>query len=254
MQSKFFKSGSRALIISLLLFYVFPFACLGETSESFDSVFDLSESSVVRAVKVYDPLEGFNRKMFKINCSLIAKLQQSANKKLFKVTSRSRPFDNKSTVKPVKQALFNIMDNLSEPSMAINHLLQGHPENSVRELWRFFINSTLGIFGTFDIAGTIGLEKRPSSYKQTLALYGIKSGPFLIVPLLGATSLRNSFAAILEILTNPLNLLVPNRSIIFIMYNCDKIARGIKYRSIVFENNIDPYAKLRTLSINATNF
>ncbi|ACT69850.1 MlaA family lipoprotein [Neorickettsia risticii] len=223
---------------------------LGETTEELDALFYYPKTTSTAITKVYDPMEKLNRRIFKMNSLLFKYLKSSANKKLFRGTNPGKSRAGRKSMDSAKYLLLNIADNLSEPSYVINHFLQGNPKNAVVEFWRFFINSTLGILGTFDVAQTLGLEKKATSYRKTLTMYGMKNGPFIMFPLFGATSLRNSIAALLEILTNPLNLVIQHKFIPFTVYNCSRIAREIDYYNIVFENSIDPYIKLRTFLVN----
>ncbi|KYH12841.1 ABC transporter [Neorickettsia sp. 179522] len=247
-----FKFGrmNRFFLTFFALVFLILTPRLGKTTEELDTLFSYPKKTGTAVTKAYDPMEKLNRRIFKMNSLLFKYLKSSANKKLFQGTSPRKSRTGQKGMNSAKHLLLNIVDNLSEPSYVINHLLQGNPEKAVTEFWRFFINSTLGILGTFDVAETLGLEKKATSYRKTLTIYGMKNGPFIMFPLFGATSLRNSIAALLEILTNPLNLVTQHKFISFIVYNYSRIAREIDYYSIVFENSIDPYVKSRTFLVN----
>lgn len=247
MTSKFYKKATLLCLVLLVLVSLLFAPCAAQTSEEIEELFSYSTGTGTSITKMYDPMEKFNKKMFRVNRILFKQLGSSANKNLFKRTAGRNVSSGR---KMIKRTLFNVVDNLSAPSYMINHLLQGHPEKSIREFWRFFINSTLGIFGIFDVAENIGLEKKPASYRETLAKYGIKNGPFIVLPILGATSMRNGFAALLEILTNPLSLVTQHYFISFVMYNCTQVAREIDYYPVVVEGSIDPYTRLRTFLAN----
>ncbi|MEM7667429.1 MAG: VacJ family lipoprotein, partial [Pseudomonadota bacterium] len=94
---------------------------------------------------------------------------------------------------PLRDGLRNAVRNLSEPSNALNFLLQLKVGKAIETLGRFAINSTLGIGGLFDIAGEpgIGLPYRRNGFANTFGYYGIGSGPYLVLPLTGSTSVRD---------------------------------------------------------------
>ncbi|WP_298470950.1 VacJ family lipoprotein [uncultured Erythrobacter sp.] len=94
---------------------------------------------------------------------------------------------------PLRDGLHNAVRNLSEPSNALNFLLQLKVGKAFETLGRFAINSTLGIGGLFDIAGEpgIGLPYRRNGFANTLGYYGVGSGPYLVLPLAGSTSVRD---------------------------------------------------------------
>ncbi|MEM9502047.1 MAG: VacJ family lipoprotein [Pseudomonadota bacterium] len=106
---------------------------------------------------------------------------------------------------PIRDGLRNAIRNLGEPSNALNFLLQLKVGKAIETIGRFAINSTLGIGGLFDIAGEpgIGLPYRRNGFANTFGYYGIGSGPYLVLPLSGSTSVRDVIGNGLD------NLLLP---------------------------------------------
>ncbi len=90
------------------------------------------------------------------------------------------------------------------PASAVNNFLQGKPAYGFTELARFVFNSTLGIGGLFDVATVGGLEARPEDFGQTAAVWGVPSGPYVMLPFLGPSTLRDALMRPLDILSNPL--------------------------------------------------
>ncbi len=90
-----------------------------------------------------------------------------------------------------KKGITNFFKNISEVDNSINQLLQGKPKESISDLSRFLINSTFGLFGLIDVASSMGLERHNEDFGQTLGVWGVSSGPYLMLPFLGPTSLRN---------------------------------------------------------------
>ena len=106
--------------------------------------------------------------------------------------------------RPVRNGVSNFMDNLVTPASAVNNFLQGKPAYGFTELARFVLNSTLGIGGLFDVATAGELEARPEDFGQTAAVWGVPNGPYVMLPLLGPSTLRDALMRPLDIMSNPL--------------------------------------------------
>ncbi len=94
---------------------------------------------------------------------------------------------------PIRAGLRNVLKNLREPVVFLNYLLQFKPGKAAETVGRFAINSTIGVAGLFDMARRkpFNLPLRPNGFSDTLGYYGVKSGPFFFLPLLGPTTLRD---------------------------------------------------------------
>jgi phospholipid-binding lipoprotein MlaA len=92
----------------------------------------------------------------------------------------------------VQTGVNNFFGNLSDAWSAINNLLQGKGEDGMSDVTRFALNSTLGIAGLFDIASEAGLQKHNEDFGQTLGVWGVSSGPYLMLPLLGPSTVRDT--------------------------------------------------------------
>ena len=128
-----------------------------------------------------DPLESFNRQVFEFNEGL----DKVVLKPLAQVYDAVLPV-------PVQECLSNGFSNLREPSNALNNLLQGKGAEAVSDVCRFAINTTVGLLGCFDVATRMGLEKHREDFGQTLAVWGVGNGPFLVLPLLGPSTIRDT--------------------------------------------------------------
>lgn len=128
-----------------------------------------------------DPLEGVNRDIFAFNTVV--------DKYVFKPVARAY-----SWVLPdvAERGVGRFFDNLEEVGSAVNNLAQGKGSAAVTNAGRFLVNSTAGILGFMDVADKIGLEKEDfEDFGQTLAVWGVGSGPYLMMPLIGPTTLRD---------------------------------------------------------------
>ncbi len=128
-----------------------------------------------------DPLENVNRKVFEFNDAL----DQAALKPVAKVYDKYAP-------QPVKSCLSNFFFNLTVPTTALNNLLQGKVQEACEDTLRFAFNTVFGLGGCIDIASAMGIEKRREDFGQTLARWGVPSGPYLVLPVFGPSTLRDA--------------------------------------------------------------
>ncbi len=128
-----------------------------------------------------DPLESLNRQVFEFNEGL----DKVVLKPLAQVYDTVLPV-------PVQECFSNGFSNLREPSNALNNLLQGKGSEAVSDVCRFAVNTTVGLLGCFDVATRMGLEKHREDFGQTLAVWGVGNGPFLVLPLFGPSTIRDT--------------------------------------------------------------
>ena len=96
----------------------------------------------------------------------------------------------------VEDGIGNFFSNLNDPVVALNQLLQGKPGLAVRDTGRFLVNSTIGIGGLFEVADGLGLEKHQEDFGQTFGVWGIGTGPYLVMPFWGPTNPRDGIGSI----------------------------------------------------------
>lgn len=141
-----------------------------------------------------DPLEGLNMKTFAV--------AQAADTAFVRPAAKTY---ERIVPEPARMGLRNFFRNLHEPVVFLNFLLQLKPRSAVKTLGRFAVNSTVGAAGLFDMAKkkAFNLPYRRNGFANTLAYYGVKSGPFLFVPLVGPTTLRDLFGLFVDTSTMP---------------------------------------------------
>jgi phospholipid-binding lipoprotein MlaA len=129
-----------------------------------------------------DPLEKWNRRFFRG--------YQKADRRVLGPVARGYAH---AVPKPVRYGLRNFFSNLGEPLVFLSYLIELKPGKAAETAGRFLINSTLGIGGLADVAKApkVNLPHRPNSFSDALGYYGVKPGPFLFLPLVGPTSLRD---------------------------------------------------------------
>ncbi len=116
---------------------------------------------------------------------------------------------------PIRTGLDNSIHNLNEPRTAANDILQGQPKRAGTATARFAINSTVGIAGLVDVASRAGIPRHESDFGQTLGRYGVKSGPYIFVPLAGPSSVRDGVGRLVDIFADPLSLIVGGLGTVF---------------------------------------
>ena len=131
---------------------------------------------------INDPFEEFNRKTFELN--------ENVDEKILKPVAK---FYSNFPPK-VKNGVTNFFNNLEDVETSINQLLQGKPKKSINDISRFIINSTIGLVGFIDVASKIGLERHEEDFSQTLAVWGVGSGPYIMLPGLGPSTLRDTLS------------------------------------------------------------
>ena len=153
----------------------------------------------------------------------------------------------------------NFLSNLTEPWTTINSVLQGNISNTGNSIARFLINSTVGILGFFDVASHIGFEKQKEDFGQTLAVHGVKSGPYLVLPFLGPSNVRDAMGKVVSFFGDPVTLaLERNDKNEWIWIGT--AMKGVDFREQNFEKfdnlkatSVDFYATLRSLYLERRN-
>ena len=140
-----------------------------------------------------DPLQSVNRPVFAMN--------DAFDTVLFKPLAQGY---NAVTPKPIRDGVTNFFSNLNEIDNAINNLFQGKPDKFATSVGRLAINSTLGIGGIVDVASRMGLQHSPEDLGQTMGYLGAGSGPYIVLPLLGSSSVRDVPGRIVSMYLNPL--------------------------------------------------
>lgn len=139
-----------------------------------------------------DPWERFNRATFKFNDKLDRALLRPTARAYVKVTPRF-----------VRTGVSNFFENLETVTTLVNDALQGKMGAAGHDTARFLLNSTLGLGGLFDPATAAGIDKNDEDFGQTLGKWGVHSGPYLMMPLMGPTTVRDGLARIPDTFTDP---------------------------------------------------
>lgn len=134
-----------------------------------------------------DPLEGLNRSVFEFNEVVDDAVLEPVATGYEKVVP---PF--------VRTGIDNIFNNFSDAWSAVNLALQAKPRPALETGMRFFFNSTLGLGGFIDLASEVGIERRNEDFGQTLGHWGVGPGPYLVLPILGPSTVRDAASTVAD--------------------------------------------------------
>ena len=137
---------------------------------------------IVISEEVSDPFEDLNRVAFQFN----ENLDENFLKPIATTYSRFPP--------KIKLGVTNFFNNLEDVETSLNQFLQGKPKKSLNDITRFIINSTIGLAGFIDVASKIGLDRHEEDFGQTLAVWGVGSGPYIMLPAFGPSTLRDTLS------------------------------------------------------------
>ena len=190
-----------------------------------------------------DPLEGFNRTMFRVQFGIDRSILGPVSKGYQHIVP-----------KPARSGLRNFFRNLTEPVVFLNDLLQLKPKRAARTFARFAINSIVGLAGILDVAASkdVNLPHRNNSFGNTLAYYGVHSGPYLFLPLVGPTTLRDLLGEPVDGAVLPVAVGKPFTDTRYrissaVITGLDQRAEAEPELRALLGSAVDPYATLRSV-------
>lgn len=182
-----------------------------------------------------DPWESWNRKVYRFNKGVddaIAKPVTTGYKAV--------------TPDFVEEGISNVFANVADVPTLFNNLFQGKILNALSDLGRVTVNTTLGIGGLFDPASRMGLDKHDEDFGQTLGMWGVGSGPYVMLPFLGPKTLRDTAALRIDSELDPLGEIdhIPTRNQSKVLQLIDQRSALIKYEDLL-KDVYDEYAYIR---------
>ena len=183
-----------------------------------------------------DRWEGLNRKVYKFNDTVDRAALKPVAKGYRKITPHW-----------MRVGIGNFLGNLEYPATAVNQFLQGKFKLGLRDTGRFLINSTIGIGGLLDPATSAGLEANDEDLGQTLAVWGVGSGPYLNLPFFGPSTLRDAPTRVVDFFFDPITYLDPPWEVVW----GERILGAVHTRSellpleATLDKTYDPYAFIR---------
>ncbi len=184
-----------------------------------------------------DPFESVNRGVYRFNEIFDDYLLEPAAQGYGTVTPE-----------PVKKSIGNFFSNLSYPLVVVNDLLQGKFLQGGSDFARVMVNSTIGVFGLFDVATHLDMVKHDEDFGQTLASWGFDDGAYIVLPFLGPSNVRDTGGVVAELFTDPLLQIEGNgaRNALVAVNAIDTRDRLAPLSDLVDESAIDPYAFVRS--------
>ena len=214
--------------------------------------FDESPLAEDELDNVYDPLEPFNRLMFKVNNAL--------DKVFFFFLSMTYKhiFPNFLQI-----GIANFASNFFSPIDFINFILQGDSEYVVKTAFRFIVNTLFGFFGTVDVAAKMGLDKKNTNLGDTFKKWGMKSGPYLVLPVFGPGSFRSGVGSIMQLPIDPIAQISlkhwkknTRRKLYYCIYGANVVVKRANLLDIMFEmeeTSDDMYVTTRNAIMSLEN-
>jgi phospholipid-binding lipoprotein MlaA len=230
------RRAATALLVAGLV-AVAPSRVAGQSSPADDPLFgDIDAEISATPTGFPDPLEDVNRGTLGFNRALDRWVLDPVTRVYRNVFPR-----------PVKASIRLAFRNVAAVPALINHALQGEVTNACVTAGRFTVNSTIGLFGLLDPATELGLGERHADFGQTMAKLGVGSGPYLIVPVLGPSTVRDGLGGIVDIFIHPTTFFFGPFQRLFYSSGSGLTLREANYEALkaLDESSVDYYAALR---------
>src|SRR6516162_189702 len=183
------------------------------------------------SLPVSDPNEAANRQVLAMNQQALGPLSEAV----------------RATVPgPVHDRLHDLNSNLKEPRVLVNNVLQLRFDAAARTTTRFVLNTTLGIGGLFDVAGRQGIAQQSGDFGQTLFVWGVSEGPYVMQPYLGPSTLRDSVGAVVDMVANPVGWLIGTQIAVSAGTSSLDAADRLGQLKLAEDASIDFYSFLRS--------
>jgi phospholipid-binding lipoprotein MlaA len=190
-----------------------------------------------------DPFERFNRGVYRFN--------DAADRLVLRAVARGW---DRAVPRPVRTGLANLTDNLGYPTTIANDALQGKLRDSASDAARLVVNVVFGL-GVYDAATRVGLEKHHEDFGQTLGRWGVPSGPFLELPLLGPSSVRDAPAKLVNEYTDGRHY-IKDTTVRWGLWAVDKVElrASLLAADPVLQKAYDPYSFVRNAWLQRREF
>ncbi len=182
-----------------------------------------------------DPLESVNRVMWDINWNVLDKYFL-------------RPLTvGYVTVMPqfARTGLLNAADNLQEPANFMNNVLQGKVDDGMDSLARFMLNTSVGVFGTIDVASKLGIEVKQEEFGETLGVWGVDTGPYMMLPALGPNDPRSFTGDIVDGTVYPMAIIEGNFAVARYVVSLLETRAALMEQEAQLAQSLDDYAFVR---------
>ena len=222
---------SKSLIAGLIIATSFLGGCASNSAQEQADV-ARTNSAAVDTSDPREPFESVNRKLWDFNWDVLdAYILRPVTVTYVTVMPQA-----------ARTGLVNITDNLQEPANFLNNMFQGKVDDGLDSLARFLINTTVGLVGTFDVASKIGIERKEEQFGETLAVWGLDTGPFLMLPFLGPSDPRSFTGDYVDGFAFPMSLLEGSVNLARIGISVLETRAQLLDQEAQLEQSIDDYA------------
>ena len=189
-----------------------------------------------------DPYESFNRSIYSFN--------EGVDKAVFKPVATAY---QAVTPRVAREGVTNFFDNLGDAWSFVNNLLQGQGEGAYNSMVRFTVNSVFGIGGLFDVASEAGIERRKQDFGQTLGRWGVPTGPYLVVPFWGPSTVRDTAGLVVDAYGYPVTQVddVSVRNSLYALRFINIRANYLKASETLDEVALDKYSLTRDVYLRS---
>lgn len=233
------------IAVVIYIFFDLSAVALSATPSSYSGIF-------------YDDQDNFSLDAYEENTPKISDPFVIPNKFIFNINSTLDTFIVSPAIqtylfitpKPVRTRIGNFMNNISEPVNMLNNIFQGNFKQARISLGRFMTNTVLGFFGIMDVATNFKLTYKGEDFGQTLAHYDVPTGPYIVLPLFGPSSARDSAGKVADFFMDPFGYGLPKkeRDIIDGTWLVHKRAESDNIVKVV-KNSLNPYETAKSLYI-----
>ena len=230
----------RLLILSVILASLAPFAAMAQPSDAVSG----RKEPVVMITPINDPIEPFNRAVFQFNKGIDFLILKPVT---FVYKNALPGF--------VRSSVSSLLDTLGQPIVMLNSLLQGDWRNFENSLHRFVVNATLGMAGLNDVATSLGIPAANADFGQTLGVWGLDHGFYLVLPVFGSSSLRDGSGEVVDAVADPFNIIWNDSETMWPIYTragLSAVDARYKYGDAyddVMNNAVDPYVTFRSMYV-----
>ena len=220
------KNLFKVLLLQILLFVSYASFAISD---------EIPIESSVSYDEIYDPLEPINRAILDFNFFI----DDIAIRPVIKTYKFIAP-------DPVEKGVSNFFSNLKEPIRFISFVFQGEFMKSVNSVGRFSVNTVTSL-GTLDLASRIGMTENETDFGLTLAKSGVSSGPYIVVPIIGPSNIRDLSGNVLEFFVDPISNNAPNRSYLSIGSGLNSRAEFDEQVDQIREVSTDKYEMIKSI-------
>ncbi len=181
--------------------------------------------------EVNDPMQGVNQSIYNFNEGFDKAVLKPAAKGYQKLPS------------PIQTGTHNFFSNLNDVVVVVNDALQLKPKQFASDASRFSVNTIFGILGLIDVGTSWGLPKHEESFADTLGYWGVGSGPYVVIPILGPSSVRDAPSLIVDFMVHPASLVSPTSAVVGLasVQAVDTRSELLKTTDLRDQLALDPY-------------